>query len=112
MNMEELTKSQIVLLTLLVSFVTSIATGIVTISLLDQAPPEITQSVSRIIRETVESAVPAVITQSAGVATDKQKDPPPVTTPDLPQVIATAQRSVVKLYGGTADAPVFLGVGV
>ena len=34
MNMEELSKSQIVLLTLLVSFVTSIATGIVTVSLM------------------------------------------------------------------------------
>src|SRR4029077_18213268 len=54
MDIEKLTKSQIVLLTLLVSFVTSIATGIVTVSLMDQAPPAIAQSVSRIVEHTVE----------------------------------------------------------
>ena len=36
--MENLTKPQIILLTLLVSFVTSIATGIVTVALMNQAP--------------------------------------------------------------------------
>ena len=49
MDMEELSKSQIILLTLLVSFVTSIATGIVTVSLMNQAPPAIAQTVNRII---------------------------------------------------------------
>ena len=36
--MEHLNKQQLILLTLLISFVTSIATGIVTVSLMDQAP--------------------------------------------------------------------------
>ena len=115
MDIEELTKSQIVLLTLLVSFVTSIATGIVTVSLLDQAPPEVTQSVSRIIRETVENAVPTAITQSAavvGIKSDPQPTPPPPPPPDLAQIIGSAQRSVVRLYGGSLDAPIFLGLGL
>ncbi len=111
MNLEELTKPQIVLLTLLVSFITSIATGIVTISLVDQAPPAITQSVSRVIRETVQNAVPAVISQTAGVVQLKPKDSA-AQTPDLPQVISDAQQSLVQLYSTDPGAPMFLGLGV
>jgi len=58
MQMEELNKTQIILLTLLVSFVTSIATGIVTVTLMDQAPPGITQTINRIVERTVEVIVP------------------------------------------------------
>jgi len=39
MDFEGLSKSQLILLTILVNFVTSVATGILTVSLLDYAPP-------------------------------------------------------------------------
>lgn len=58
-DMEELNKTQLILLALLVSFVTSIATGITTVTLLDQAPPEVTQTINRIVRTTEQVIVPS-----------------------------------------------------
>lgn len=56
--MEDLTKQQIVLVTILVSFVTSIATGIITVSMMNEAPQTFTQTVNRVVERTIERAVP------------------------------------------------------
>ena len=71
MEIEELSKSQIILLTLLVSFITSIEPGIVTVSLMDQAPPIIAQTVNRVIERTVETVVPKGQTASTVVTQEK-----------------------------------------
>ena len=46
------------MLALLLSFVTSIATGITTVTLMQQAPSSVTVPINRVVRETVEKIVP------------------------------------------------------
>lgn len=93
MNLEQLTKHQIVLLTLLVSFVTSIATGIVTVSLMDQAPAGVTRVVNQIVEHTVEKVIPS--TQGASVSTTEKTVV--VKDDDLAaQSIAKVQKGMVR----------------
>lgn len=68
MELEHLNKTQIILLTTLVAFVSSIATGITTVTLMDQAPPGITNTISKVVERTIEKVVPAT---SQGAATVK-----------------------------------------
>ncbi len=67
MDIEELTKSQLLLLTILVNFVTAVATGILTVSLLDTAPPVVTQTINKVVEHTVETVTqvaPAAVVQA------------------------------------------------
>ncbi|MBI5470012.1 hypothetical protein HY968_01670 [Candidatus Kaiserbacteria bacterium] len=108
MDIEKLNKSQIILLTLLVSFMTSIATGIVTVSLMEQAPPAITQTVSKVIEHTIERVVPG---QAAAVVTPGKTVI--VKESDLiAQALEHVSPSVVRLYASDGENPVFLGLGV
>jgi S1-C subfamily serine protease len=117
MDIEQLNKSQLVLLTLLVSFVTSLATGIVTITLMEQAPPAITQTVNRIVERTIEKVVPqdGQVAAAANVVTEKT-----VVVHESDQVteaVAKASPIAVRLTAPSRDAEgyivdVFLGLGV
>lgn len=110
MDMEELSKSQIVLLTLLVSFVTSIATGIVTVSLMDQAPPAIAQTVNRVIERTVEKVVPSAEGQAAAVVTT-EKTIVVKESELIAKAVEAMRPSLVRIYASSSE-PVFLGLGV
>lgn len=115
MDIEQLSKSQIVLLTLLVSFVTSIATGIVTVSLMDQAPPAIAQTVNRVIERTVEKVVPAAPTaQSQPAATTVVTTEKTIVVKEADLIVQAVEKfspSLVRVYT-TSDNPAFLGLGV
>ncbi|MFA5997488.1 MAG: serine protease [Candidatus Paceibacterota bacterium] len=59
--MEHLTKAQIVLLTLFVSFVASMATGIVVVTLMEQAPDPVTQTITKVVERTIEKITPTFV---------------------------------------------------
>lgn len=54
MDIKELDKRQLILLTLLITFVVSIGTGIVTVSLMKQMPQKIPQTINNVIQRTIE----------------------------------------------------------
>ncbi len=54
MDIKDLNKTQLILLTLLLSFVASIATSITTVTLMQQVPPSIAMPFNRVIQQTVE----------------------------------------------------------
>lgn len=106
MDLEHLTKHQIVLLTLLVSFMTSIATGIVTVSLMDQAPAGVTRTINQIVEHTVQTVVPS--TQGAATVTTKTVV---VKDDDLAsQSIGSVQKSIIRLVGKGDDQLIARGV--
>ena len=116
MDIERLNKSQIVMLTLLVSFVTSIATGIVTVSLMDQAPPAIAQTVNRIVERTVEKVVPAEMTSAAATTVTTEKTIVVKESDLIAQGLQKVTPSIVRLFTpGIADGKdieIFLGLGI
>jgi hypothetical protein len=57
-NLGDLKAQQLILLAVFVSFVTAVATGITTVSLIEAAPQPVQQVVNRVVERTVERVVP------------------------------------------------------
>ncbi|OGI81906.1 hypothetical protein A3I25_01005 [Candidatus Nomurabacteria bacterium RIFCSPLOWO2_02_FULL_42_17] len=73
MDIKDLNKSQLILLAILVSFVVSIATGITTVTLMQQAPPPVTQTINRVVQKTIETVIPDT-TQKVQTIIIKEED--------------------------------------
>ena len=74
MDIKDLNKPQLILLAILLSFITSIATGIVTVTLMQQAPSSVTIPINRIVRQTVEKIVPVPGKESVQTVIIKEED--------------------------------------
>ncbi len=71
MDIKELDKKQLILLVLLITFVVSIATGIITVSLMKQMPASVPQTINNVIQRTIEKVTTVEVPASdSGVDTN------------------------------------------
>jgi len=113
--MENLTKHQLILVALLISFVTSIATGIVTVSLMDQAPKAVIQTINRVVERTVERVVTEPPKKGSAVVKEtivvKEED-------KIIEAIEKNAKSMVRIYktdssqGAENPLKSFVGLGI
>lgn len=73
MDVKDLNKAQLILLIILLSFITSIATGIATVTLLEKAPQSVTVPINRIVQQTVEKIVPDENSKNFDALSEDQK---------------------------------------
>ena len=107
MDLKDLNKPQLILLAILLSFVVSIATGITTVTLMEQAPSSVTVPITRIVKETVSKVIPesSIQTNNATLSLEQQK---------LLEDLKAIKPLTVTLYlkGETEDKDKILGTGL
>ncbi len=111
--MDQLNKNQIVLLTLLISFVTSIATGIMTVSLLQEAPLEVTRNINQIVERTIQT----VTTPSTTLAPASQKEVTTVVVKEEDSIINSIDENIksiarISYNDGVSVSNTFYGIGL
>lgn len=108
--MEDLSKHQLILLVMLITFVTSIATSIITFSLLQEAPVEVTQNINRVVERTIETVAPAV----ADSGKPKEVTTVVVNEDDrIQESISKNEKSIVRIKTAGADgSEVVAGLGI
>ncbi|MDB5264731.1 MAG: hypothetical protein JWN64_302 [Parcubacteria group bacterium] len=111
MNIEDLTKTQLLWLMVLVNFVTSIATCVLTVSLLDVAPPTVTQTVNQIVERTVERV--ATGTPLATIVTPKPQTQTVVIRDEdlLSAAISADVARTVEIHKGNGTSTPVIAVG-
>ncbi len=121
MELEQLTKKQLVFLALLISFMTSIVTAIFTVSLVNQAPPPITNTINKVIERIVDpmgankdqeknqNQQPAYVSKDEAII-KIVKD----ASPAIVSVVATKDLPVLEQYYANplGSDPMFQGLEV
>lgn len=116
--MEDLNNHQLILLSTLVAFVTSIATGIITVSLLQEAPQTVTQTVNRVVERTIERVVTGTTTQEKSqpttITNEVTKEVTVYAKEDdlIVNVVEKNQPRLIQIYrGDAATSSQALGTG-
>lgn len=111
--MEDLTKQQMALLTVLVSFVCSVATSIMIVSLLTDTAPVVSQTINSIVEKTIEKVVtgtttPVFIkTPPAPIMTEGEKVISALQS-NIPKMVSIREKATV---GESATSTTKIGVG-
>jgi len=108
--MNDLNTQQIVLLCILVSFVSSIATGITTVSLLGQSPEPVSQTINRVVEKTIER----VVETADNKPPERIVETVVVNQEDLTvDAVEKNSKSIVRLYTkDVSGQKVFFSLGV
>lgn len=104
MDIEDLSKSQLLLLTILVNFVVSIATGVLTVSLLAAVPTTVTQTVNKIVDHTIETIATPIQVVTNPTPTQSNEEPLTVA------VSADVARTVLIYKTSTTSPALAYGV--
>src|SRR3989344_1262384 len=99
--MEQMTRHQLILLVLLVSFVTALVTGIVTATLVSQNPPPLTQTIQKVVERSIGIA-PEPLKRSEAEELELRAISRDVLIEDIVRRVSPAVVSVVA----TKDIPV------
>lgn len=73
MKIEDLTKTQLIMLAFLISFVSSIFVGITVVNLMSQEPQAVTQTINRVVQHTVEKVVQGSAENNEALSKDQEK---------------------------------------
>jgi len=92
MDIKELDKKQLILLTLLITFVVSIGTGIVTVSLMKQMPSSVPQTINNVIQRTIEKVTTVQVPAPTSDTNNKEND------------VIVPKEDSVSLFGNNSDA--------
>jgi hypothetical protein len=92
MDIKELDKKQLILLTLLITFVVSIGTGIVTVSLMKQMPSSVPQTINNVIQRTIEKVTTVQVPTPTSDTNNKVND------------VIVPKEDSVSLFGNNSDA--------
>ncbi len=109
--MEHFTKQQLILLMLLIAFVSSIVTGITTVSLMAQDPQGVTQTINRVVERTIEKVAESDNNGAAAAAPAKEVTTVVVKEEEfVTKAVQEAHTAIVRIKNKRDGA--LLGIGV
>lgn len=112
MDIKELNKPQLILLALLISFITSLATGIITVTLMQQAPVSFTSPVNRVIKQTVEKIQQVEGKTTVQTVVVKEEDLVVDAIAKNQSAIFAVSKEVLDSQGNLAEVPAGKGFAV